>query len=132
MEADNGGVVLTAGALGEAPPTGAAFRGVSSWAGKCEVRQIESSQAERTESRAVIGMTSDNDDFCVVGQAHRLPKIKERQSGAPALQFCWLLTMREVVAALCERRNQIFGGHRPPLQCFCDALNVRMVTEFYD
>jgi len=30
--------------------------------------------------------------------------------------------MREVVAALCERRNQIFGGHRPPLQCFCDAL----------
>ena len=31
---------------------------------------------------------------------------------------------------LCERRNEILGGHRPPLQCFCDALNVRIVSAF--
>ncbi len=54
-EADNGGVVLTGEALGEAPLTGAAPGGVSSWAGRCEVRQIESSETERTESRPVIG-----------------------------------------------------------------------------
>ena len=49
-DADNGGVVATGDALDEAPLTGAAPGGVSSCAGKCEVRQIESSETERTES----------------------------------------------------------------------------------
>src|SRR6266849_6405363 len=73
-EADNGSVVLTGDALGEAPLTGAAPGGVSSCAGSCEVRQTESSETKRPESRAVIGMTCDNGDLCVVGQACRLPK----------------------------------------------------------
>src|SRR5437660_12937013 len=48
-EADNGGVVLTGEALGEAPLTGAAPGGVSSWAGRWEGRQIESRERERSE-----------------------------------------------------------------------------------
>src|SRR5712692_4331308 len=72
-EADNGGAVLTGDALGEVPLTGAAPGGVSSCAGRCEVRQIESSKTEKNLTRALIGMTCDNGDFCVVGQARHLP-----------------------------------------------------------
>ena len=72
-EADNGGVVLTGDALGEAPLTGVADGGVSSCADRIEATQIESSKMQN-ESRTVLDMTRDNADFCVVGQAHRLAK----------------------------------------------------------
>jgi hypothetical protein len=81
-EADNGGVVLTGAALGDAPLTGAASGGVSSCAGRCEVRQIESSKTEKNLTRALIGMTCDNGDLCVVGQARRLLKLKNGKRGA--------------------------------------------------
>jgi hypothetical protein len=52
-EADNGGVVLTGDALGEAPLTAAAGGGVSSCAERYEATQIESNEKSKPESRAI-------------------------------------------------------------------------------
>jgi hypothetical protein len=52
-EADNGGVVLTGDAPGEAPLTGAALGGVSS----CAERELAVARTtQRRKDRAVIGM----------------------------------------------------------------------------
>jgi hypothetical protein len=85
-DADSGGVVLTGDELGGAPLTGATPGGVSSCAGKYEVTQIESSKTEKNLTRVLIGMTSDNGDLCVAGQARRLPKLKNgRRSACPTI-----------------------------------------------
>jgi hypothetical protein len=51
---DNGGVVLTGEAVGEAPATGPALGGDSSCAEVKQAAEIETSAAHRNESRAVI------------------------------------------------------------------------------
>jgi hypothetical protein len=51
---DNGGVVLTGDAVGEAPTIGAALGGDSSCAEVKHAAEIETSAAHKSESRAVI------------------------------------------------------------------------------
>ena len=53
-EEDKSGVAA-GDAIGDAPLTGEWPGGVSSWAGKIETAQINRSEAQKTESRAVIG-----------------------------------------------------------------------------
>jgi len=53
-EEDKSGVAA-GDAIGDAPLTGEWPGGVSSWADKIETAQINRSEAQKTESRAVIG-----------------------------------------------------------------------------
>ena len=54
-EADNGGVVLTGDALAEAPLTGPAGGGVSSWAFRIDALQIEMDETTRRSRVVMVG-----------------------------------------------------------------------------